>query len=293
MQVFSIKLIGYFFFFCSVLNAIEVELDLSAVVQNARPYRLYDVLSVTKANAQELEKLKTISLTNFSQKEIIKNFKINFLDSKIVIKNKGEVSFSNGITENEIIRKISNILVTQNDDSFFKIIVTSFSRILSSEPFDVDISDFNLKNSTYLKKIQSDEYIEKKTISAQWKIFKSVPVTKKWIAQGNRVSEDDVIYEVKDITFLKDKIVTSLNSRFPKLNRQIGAQTILTEDLFVSEDAIKKGDAVRFRIVNGAIEVETAGVADTGGRLGDTIKVKVNNTLLSGVIEAKDTVVIK
>ena len=124
-------------------------------------------------------------------------------------------------------------------------------------------------------------------VSGQLTIRRKVPVAAREIAVGERIQPEDLITQLKDVTFASDApvLVSELSSGVAA--RQIPAGAIVFRSSLRRELAIKQGDVVKVETGSDEWQISLDGVSQSSGYVGDQIKVKIPSTskIIAGVLK--------
>lgn len=129
-------------------------------------------------------------------------------------------------------------------------------------------------------------------ISGQVVVRKVVPVVRRQLQAGERVSEQDLAFERRDITQLSDTPAKLDDLKDAALGQPIAANQILLRGSLKRDLALRSGETIRVSSGSTEWSISIEGVAQQGGYIGDLIKVKIPRTqkLVSGVIVGKGMV---
>ncbi|OQW50374.1 MAG: hypothetical protein A4S09_00855 [Proteobacteria bacterium SG_bin7] len=136
--------------------------------------------------------------------------------------------------------------------------------------------------------------VENKTIwiSGSVKVMKKVPVAIRNLNIGERISEVDFKYELKDITQASDGFPESTKLIGRQISRGVSANDSISYSNLAKEVAVRFGQPVKIVNKNEWLEITMNGIAQEKGDVGDRIKVlnPSTKTILSAVIEAPSIV---
>ncbi len=138
----------------------------------------------------------------------------------------------------------------------------------------------------------NDVVVQTYWVSGQLSIRRSVPVAVHEIAIGERIQPEDLVMQMKDITFSSDAPIALTELASGVVSRQIAAGQIVFRSNLRRELAIKSGDVVKVMTGNDQWEISLDGIAQTSGYVGDQVKVKIPKTqkLVSGLLREKGVV---
>lgn len=125
-----------------------------------------------------------------------------------------------------------------------------------------------------VKIIANNKFYKTVRVNLNIKILKSVFITKKEIKKGEKINNEEVIIEKKDISKLPKDIVFDLSLFKEKVaKRLIPSQSVLRESYFEDICLVKKGDEVIIFVNLGNLEISTQGKSLSSGKIGEIIKV--------------------
>jgi len=132
-------------------------------------------------------------------------------------------------------------------------------------------------------------------VSGVVSIRKPVPVAAREIAIGERIQPEDLVTQMKDVTYANDVAVTPLELAAGVAARQIAAGQIVFRSSIRRELAIKSGDAVKVSAGTADWQISLDGISQSSGYVGDTVRVKIPSTqkLVSGLLKEKGVVEIQ
>jgi flagella basal body P-ring formation protein FlgA len=129
-------------------------------------------------------------------------------------------------------------------------------------------------------------------VSGQLMIRRPVPVAAREIMIGERMQANDIVTQIKDVTFTNDAPVSLAELSSGVAARQISAGQIVFSSSLRRELAIKMGDFVKVETKTSEWEITLDGVSQTSGYVGDQIKVKIPSTskIVAGTLREKGIV---
>lgn len=132
-------------------------------------------------------------------------------------------------------------------------------------------------------------------ISGLSRVQKKVPVAKRLLSIGERISAQDIGLESVDVTYSIDGSPTLEDLIGRKLRRAVRAADPIWSSYIEREVALRRGDSVRVTSAEGIWEVSMNAVADKDAYVGDTIMLKNprTNKTLTGVVAAQGEVELK
>lgn len=140
--------------------------------------------------------------------------------------------------------------------------------------------------------VQSSKPAQTYWISGQVSIRKPVSVAAREIAIGERVQSQDLIVQMKDVTFATDVPVSEADLTAGVAARQIAAGQIVFRSSIRKELAVRNGDSVKVSAGSANWQITLEGISQTSGYVGDTVRVKIPSTqkLVSGLLKEKGVV---
>lgn len=270
----------------------EVTIPSSIELTQRESYSLFDIVVFKSGTVEELESLKKIKIPEISKEEIIQTIKNHKENIFLTLNDNFEVKINKVISREEAVRKVNNYLTTQCSDCIYDIHVT---QLPSNPRFEFEFSEslFQGTKGNFLVPLKSKSSNLLGWFSGTWKTYKKAAVLNKWLAQNSRITKEDLKEEIKEITFVSDRLLSSEELIGRVINRALNAGSLITRELLVMEKAIKKGEVVKIFISEGPIEITLSGVAESEGQIGDTIKIKTAAKNLMGKIIEKGQVKIE
>lgn len=278
------------------LSLAKLEISLPGVIEVTQKseYRLYDLAQLKEGTPEDLEKLKMVIVSDLSKKGILEAVKESNIKIKFIFEDSFKVTTTTQINKAELLRKISNHLTAECNTCIFEIQISKLP-FVNNSTMNFNAAEFELKKGSFMlplvdaaaESIQSNRFFA----SGTWKVFKKVIVANKWMGQGYRLTADDLKEELKDITYINDKLLDRQDLIGKQIIRAISVNAIFTRDLLIVEKFIKKGDFVRLLVKDGPFEIEMNAQAESDGLEGDSIKVKANQKFITAKVISKDKVV--
>ncbi len=129
-------------------------------------------------------------------------------------------------------------------------------------------------------------------VSGQLVIRRLVPVAAREIAVGEKIQPDDLVSQMKDVTFAIDAPVSPADLASGVSSRQISAGQIVFRSSVRKELAVRMGDVVKVTTGTDEWQISLDGISQASGSIGDVIKVKIPKTqkLVSGLLREKGVV---
>lgn len=273
-----------------VLAQVEISLPAEIEVSTKSEYSLYDLVFLKQGTSEDLEELKKIPVSFLNKKGILEAVKDSSLKIKTIFENTFKVTVSSQVNKNEMQRKVTNHLTAECNTCIFEVQIQKVP-FLNETNMSFRSTDFELQKGSFMLPLWDTKQTNKVFATGTWRTFKKVAISNKWLAQGHRLSMDDVKEELKEVTFLNNKLIDLTSLVGKQLARAIPANTIFTRDILTVEKVVKKGDMVRLIIKDGPFEIEISALAENDGQEGDQIKVKANQKQVSAKVISKDKVV--
>ncbi len=127
----------------------ELSLVADVEVSTKSEYFLYDLVTFKQGSADDLEKLKKVSVPFLNKKAILEAVKDSGLKAKLIFENTFKVTVTNQINRNELQRKIMNHLTAQCNECIFEIQLYKLPFV--NEPnMNFRDSDFELSRGSFM-----------------------------------------------------------------------------------------------------------------------------------------------
>ncbi len=132
-------------------------------------------------------------------------------------------------------------------------------------------------------------------VSGQLSVYRTVPVAKRAIGIGERIAANDVEFQRKDVTYASDSFPSETELSGAVAARAIAAESFVGRAMLRREPALRAGDAVKIVAGGEGWQVSADGVAQSGGHVGDTVRVKIQRTqkTLSGLLREKGLIEVR
>ncbi|HVK62481.1 MAG TPA: flagellar basal body P-ring formation chaperone FlgA [Bdellovibrionales bacterium] len=129
-------------------------------------------------------------------------------------------------------------------------------------------------------------------VSGQVVVQKYVSVATQAIAIGQKIQEQDIATELRDITYSNDASADISDLSSSVAARQLAAGQVIWKSSLRREVAIKQGDVVKVVAGSSDWEVIMDGVAQGSGYIGENVRVKIPRTqkIVSGILKEKGRV---
>lgn len=129
-----------------------------------------------------------------------------------------------------------------------------------------------------VKIFNGQSYHSQIQIIATIKCYEYVCVTNKMCSRHQALSDDDIRFELREITNIYSNPVRSLQECLGKRTRRvIAGNRMLTEDMLEFPPLIERGNAVKIVLRHRNLEIVTTGIARQDGWQGDVIRVRQNS----------------
>ncbi len=138
----------------------------------------------------------------------------------------------------------------------------------------------------------SDVPVQTYWVSGQLSVRRSVPVAAREIGVGERIQPEDLITQMKDVTFSSDAPIALSDLSSGVTARSISAGQIVFRSALRRELAVKMGDTVKVQSGTDEWQISLAGVSQSSGYIGDSVKVKIPSTskIVAGILKDKGIV---
>ncbi len=280
--------------FFSVISFAKMEISIlsETEVTQKSEYKLFDIAVLKSGTTEDIEQLKKIKLESLDRAAILAAVKAHKENMTLVLNDKMDFKLSKSLSKEEGIRKVQNYLVSQCAECIYEVQV---SQIPSNPRFDFVFSEslFRTQKGSFLVPLKSESSTALGWFSGTWKTYRKVPVLNKWLPQNSRITNEDVKDELKEVTFISDKLISTEELVGRLTNRALNAGALVTREFLVTEKAVKKGETVKVLVAEGPIEIVLSGIAETEGQIGDQIKIKTQNKMLTGKVKEKGQVVVE
>jgi flagella basal body P-ring formation protein FlgA len=136
--------------------------------------------------------------------------------------------------------------------------------------------------------------VQRYWIAGRVKYTANVATVQRQIEARTRVSESDITWQNKDVTYIMDVPATTLDMSSAIARAALMPGTVLTRSMLEREMALHYGDEVEVNAGGGDLLVTTKGISQQNAFVGDTVKVRMNGSkFLSGVVTAKGIVQVR
>jgi flagellar basal body P-ring formation protein FlgA len=286
-----IKYLTFFLLMPFLLHA-ETEVGLSAEVEVSRKneYSLYDLVTFKQGSSEDLENMKKVIIPFLTKKAVLEAIKNNAVKTKIIFEDSFKVTTTTQVNRNELQRKVINHLTAECNTCIFEVQIQKLP-FVNEATMNFRSSDFELSRGAFMLPLWDSSMKNKFFATGSWRTFKKVSVAGRWLAQGQRLTAEDLRDELKEITYLSNKLVGPHQMLGKMVSRAVPEGAMITRDILTVEKVVKKGDPVRLLVQEGPFEIEISAVAEKDGQEGDTIKVKTNQKSVMARVISKDKVV--
>jgi len=116
-------------------------------------------------------------------------------------------------------------------------------------------------------------------VPAQVDVYRPLPVASRSLGRGHRITEVDVVIELRNTGQLRRGFVTRADTALgQELTRPLNKGDAFRLGILTEPLAVERGDHVRLKAHTGAISVDTRGTAMDNGREGEQIRVRNNSS---------------
>lgn len=136
------------------------------------------------------------------------------------------------------------------------------------------------------------KYLE---IPVKIKVFQNVVVASKTIPRGTQITKNDLLIKRVETTNIENPIYRIEDIEGRKLNRSLGAGSILNKSYVSADMVIKRGEKVTLIVQSGAVQIKTMGTALEDASAGQSVRVKRDGSAkkaLEGVATDDGSVII-
>lgn len=239
-----------------------------------------------KGNIQIPENLqwKTASVLNSEalEKIILKNFLKNAMMGEAAVE-----SVKNNVSAEE------NALA-QTQDVKIQVLHQSNDKIKCAELQTLDAKDLKFESKNFMRwnlLTQSGPL----SLTAEFKVFKKIPVLKRNLSMGDRLSSEDWEWAEKDVTFNSSVLINpELFEGHALAKGMVAGQSISSHDL-KREFLVEKSQMVKVRMSGADFEISSQAIADSSGYQGDWVKLKNLDTqkAFAGVVVGRGLVEVR
>ncbi|MEC9282199.1 MAG: flagellar basal body P-ring formation chaperone FlgA [Bdellovibrionota bacterium] len=110
-------------------------------------------------------------------------------------------------------------------------------------------------------------------ISGRMRTYKVLPVARRNIAPGERINDSDILFEKREMNFVRKDIPTKSELLGAKAKRMALSGSILWLSNLEKEKAVERGDLVDIIIRRNNMEMRLKGVAQEAGFIGDRVSI--------------------
>lgn len=168
-------------------------------------------------------------------------------------------------------------------------------KLSNSNNFSINLVKFNPKTQIFTAEISLLDKNNKILIAGRYSPYMHIPIAKKVIAAGNKISEEDVIYLKTKVTNLSKNIIVSADELIGMQSKN----TISIGKTFNKDDIHKpwlifKDQSVDLTYSSANLTIKTIGIALESGSVGDFIKIKnekSSNIVIAKIINEKTVMV--
>jgi flagella basal body P-ring formation protein FlgA len=136
------------------------------------------------------------------------------------------------------------------------------------------------------------KYLE---IPVKIKVFQNVIVAAKTIPRSVQITKNDLINKRIETTNIESPIFKIDDIEGKKVNRNVGAGTVLSQSFISAETVVNKGEKVTIIVQSGAVRIKTMGTALEDATVGQSVRVKRDGSAkraLEGIATEDGSVII-
>lgn len=129
-------------------------------------------------------------------------------------------------------------------------------------------------------------------VSGQLTVRRPVPVAAREIQIGERLQPEDLVTQMKDVTYASDTPIALSELSSGVAARAIAAGQIVFRSALRRELAVKMGDLVKVQTGTDEWQISLSGVSQSSGYVGDSVKVKIpsSSKIVAGTLKDKGIV---
>lgn len=311
----KILLALFFVFFAAGICAQEAKVVLKSSDVYVSKDKIYlgDIADFTGTAPKDLEALQSL----YIKRAAVPGFKV--VIEKEYIANKLAKDFSYVSIEGPVFVNVHTSKGTVNREDVEK---TAKDYVLSNMPWKLEAVEVKVKHisadvpvtaGTVLLKVKDEgnfsykgnlvipvgiyvdgSFYRIEPVSMMIKVNAPCAVAQADINRHASIAPESIAMETKDITFLPDTIITDMaffNNKAPVRNIMRG--TIFTTDMFENLPLFRRGSPVDVIVRIKAIQVQNEGVAQSDGREGDKVRVKLTTgKIVEGKVDSDGKVII-
>lgn len=222
--------------------------------------------------------------------------KYNFrIPNQVIAKNEGLQ-----INSKEVESQLLSHWKSQCADCKFKIKNLSVPKLAKEHrglPWQLDLpSAFPRGSFNHRIRIQSDSgAFAQYWLSGELSILREVPVLKRSVNMGDRLSEEDFKMELREVTFSSDTPPSPSQVVGSRMRFISNANEIIWNRSIERERAVRRGDIVKAYIGEGDWQIVIQARTEQDGHIGDRINVRnlQTNHLISGEVVRPGEVMVK
>jgi flagella basal body P-ring formation protein FlgA len=137
------------------------------------------------------------------------------------------------------------------------------------------------------------KYLE---IPVKIKVYQNVVAASKTIPRGVQITKNDLLIKRIETTNIESPIYNVDDVIGRKINRSLGAGSILNKSYISAEQVIKKGEKITIIVQSGAVQIKTLGTALEDASVGQSVRVKRDGSAkkaLEGIAAEDGSVIIE
>lgn len=297
------------FVFYATASASTIVIKSKAKVVGEKHISLYSLVKTKTLSAVMKSKLKKVILSDAPQKgerriftsraisqalrSKIKDKSIKFVIPKHVIVENPVYTITQEAVKTKILETWKS-MCAECEFTFTDFKLPKVSQHLKSNSWQIQSSgNVPMGSFSELLKIKNNSETINYWVTGHVKISKKVPVLKRTLFIGQSIQPEDIQYEVRDITFLKNRTVPKKDQIFGKrLRTGLRSNEIVWMDSLAREKALNRGDIVQVSQDEEEWSVSLNAIAQQDGFVGDIVKLLNPNTnkMISGKVIGKNKV---
>lgn len=245
-------------------------------------------------NAKELsisQKIPSSEILSVLRQALKENEDLRSLNPSLKVPSEVKVSFSKTqISAQEVERKILNHLRTRCGQCDYSVSIQSVPAVESLD-WTMDYKQVSDKGG-FLVPLREKGQASVKWISGTIKLSKLTPVAKRLILQGERLTDADIQFEMKDVTYQEASDLKIEEIAGQTASRNLSRGSLIQVRDLRREPAAKRGQIVKALLGDEGFEITLSMQAEDSGQIGDVIKLKnlENSKVFSGTIVEKGVV---
>lgn len=300
----GIILICIFSFTAEAKKTINISSDLE--ISDREKISLFDLVNSSDIlDSAEVEKLNSFQFpiaSGYTNTDILHEIKksdefVSWLNEKEIRLNlpkqiKLEIT-TGKISEVEVKKKLHAQLKSFCRNCDFIIKIKNLPKLKSNQ-WNFDFSNLQVRKSILLPIVYNVE-TQNQIIPIELKIFTQGLVLNKFIAQNQKINQEDVELKTVELTQINDVGVPTEQLGEIFAIRALPMNTILNQAMIRKSFVINRGQQVKAIIGKNDFEISIDATSESNGFIGDIVRVKslLNQKILNARVVAKDLVEIE